>query len=103
MRTVRNYKETWERIEKENLEQDILRRIKNIQRDKEYKENHEALDHQALEKQVDEALIPKEGEEALDDEAKQYHARKLKFQILTRLFYAPHIVAQHPPPPKKQK
>lgn len=52
------------------MEQDILRRIKNIQRDKEYKENHEALDHIALEKQVDEALLPKEGEEALDDEAK---------------------------------
>lgn len=43
--------------------------------------------------------MPKEGEEALDDEAKQYAARKLRFQILTKLFYAPH----HAPPAKKKK
>ena len=72
LRTVRDYKETWEKIEKSNLEQDILRRIKTIQRDKEYKENHEAIDAQALEKQVEEALIPKEGEEVLDEDAKHY-------------------------------
>ena len=72
LRTVRDYKETWEKIEKSNLEQDILRRIKTIQRDKEYKENHEAIDAQALEKQVEEAFIPKEGEEVLDEDAKHY-------------------------------
>lgn len=44
LRTVRDYKDAWETIEKQNLEQDILRRIKTIQRDKEYKENHEAID-----------------------------------------------------------
>jgi hypothetical protein len=56
------------------------------------------LDNQYLEKQVDEALQPKEGEDALDEEARLYHARKIRFQILTRLFYAPHLVPQHPVP-----
>jgi hypothetical protein len=77
------------------LEEDINRRIKSIHRDREYKEQHEALDNQALEKQIDEALIPKEGEEVLDEDAKGFLARKLKFQILTKGFFVHHEAGKH--------
>lgn len=44
LRTVRQYRDKWEEIEKKNLESDILKRLKSIAFDKEYKENFEALD-----------------------------------------------------------
>ena len=90
MRTVKTFKERWEQVEKENLKQDILRRIKNIQFDKEYREQHEALDHQALDKQIEEELQPKEGDEPIDEATKEFMARKLRFQISSKGFYAPH-------------
>ncbi len=90
LRTARDYKDRWEQVEKDNLQQDILRRIKNIQFDKEYKEHYEAVDHQALERVVEEELLPKEGEDAVDEDTKQILAKKLRFQIMTRGFFAPH-------------
>jgi hypothetical protein len=81
---VRQYKERWEQVEKENLKEDILCTVERMHEDKEYKEHHEALDAQALEKQVEEHFIPKEGEDPLDEETKQVQARKLRFNMLTR-------------------
>jgi hypothetical protein len=43
--------------------------------------------------------MPKEGEEAFDDETKQIFARKLKFKYLTKGFYCP----DEPKPKKKSK
>jgi len=70
LRTVRDFKDRWEQVEKDNLSQDILRRIKNINFDKDYKEHYEAVDQQALERLVDEELVPKEGEDAPDEDTK---------------------------------
>ena len=44
LRTVRQYKERWEQVEKENLREDILCTVERMHEDKEYKEHHEALD-----------------------------------------------------------
>lgn len=40
-----------------------------------------------MEKKVEEKLVPKEGEEPMDEETKQLMARKLRFKILTKAFY----------------
>ena len=44
LRTVRQYKERWEQVEKEKLREDILCTVERMHEDKEYKEHHEALD-----------------------------------------------------------
>jgi hypothetical protein len=49
-----------------------------------------------MEKQIEEELMPKEGEDPVDDDTKQLMARKLRFQITTKGFYGPHL-------PKKPK
>lgn len=90
LRTVRQYKEKQEQIEKENLREDIICTVERMHQDKEYKELHEALDAQALEKLIEEHFIPKEGEDPIDEETKQVLARKLRFNILTRQFYVHH-------------
>ena len=87
LRTVRDYRDKWETVEKTNLEQDILRRIKSITADKEYKEHYENFDHQEMEKQIEEAIVPKEGEEPMDDETKQLIQRKLRFKLMSKGFY----------------
>jgi hypothetical protein len=67
-----------------------LKRIKNIQFDKEYKEHHEQVDALAMEKQIEDELQPKEGEEPIDEDTKQLMARKLRFKLMTKGFFAPH-------------
>lgn len=42
-----------------------------------------------MEKIIEEKLQPKEGDDPLDDEAKQLMARKLRFKLMTKGFYAP--------------
>ena len=44
LRTVRDYRDRWEQVERDNLQADIIRRVKNIQFDRDYKEHHEQLD-----------------------------------------------------------
>lgn len=87
LRTVRDYRDRWEEVERENLQSDIVRRVKRIQFDKDYREHYEQADAHALEKRVEEKLIPKEGEEALDDDAKALLAKKHRFKLLTKAFY----------------
>ena len=69
-RTVRDYAAQWELIEKRNLEQDVLQRLVSIQSDLEYKKEREVPDNQELEKKIEEAIAPKEGEDPLEEEAK---------------------------------
>jgi hypothetical protein len=47
-----------------------LLRLASIQSDAEYKQQREAADNLALEKQVEESTIPKEGEEPMDEDTK---------------------------------
>ena len=70
LRTVREYKERWIGVEESNLHNDIALRIAQMEHDKDYKETHENIDANELEKHVEEAFILKEGEEAMDDDLK---------------------------------
>lgn len=79
LRTARDFKDRWEQVEKDNLQQDILRRIKNISLDKEYREQYEQVDAMTLEKQIEDELMPKEGEEPIDEDTRNLMARKLRF------------------------
>jgi hypothetical protein len=94
LRTVRDYRDRWEQVEKENLQADIVRRVKCIAFDKDYRENYEQIDAQAMEKLIEDKLVPKEGEEALDEDGRQLLARKHRFKLMTRGFFAA---------PKKEK
>lgn len=70
LRTVRNYRDRWEQLERLNLEHDIIKRIDNMQKDKFYKEHQEMLDMQELERELEEAFIPREGEEPMDEDTR---------------------------------
>lgn len=95
LRTVRQYKERWEQVEQENLREDVLSTVARMQEDKEYRELHEALDAQALERQVEEHFLPKEGEDPVDEETRAVLAKRLRLSILTRQFYAKHEFPHH--------
>jgi hypothetical protein len=41
LRTIRAYRDRWEEVEKSNLEQDVIKTIKRLQFDKEYKEQYD--------------------------------------------------------------
>ena len=47
----------------------------------------EALDNTELEKEVEEAFAIREGEEPLDEEKKMNGMNRLRFKLLTRMFY----------------
>ncbi len=87
MRTSRDYRDRWEQLERENLQRDVDKKISMMDVDKEYKELYDNLDNLHIEKEVEDALAPKEGEEALDEDTKALETRKLKFKNLTRLFF----------------
>ena len=87
LRTVRDYRDRWEQVERENLQSDIVRRVRRIQFDKDYREHYEQTDAHALEKRVEEKLVPKEGEEVLDDDAKALLAKKHRFKLQTKGFF----------------
>ena len=70
LRTVRDYRDRWEQVERDNLQSDIVRRVQRIKYDREYKEHREQVDAQALEKRIEEKLVPKEGEEPMDEDTK---------------------------------
>ena len=44
LRTVRDYRDRWEQVERDNLQSDIIRRVKRIQADRDYKEHYEQVD-----------------------------------------------------------
>jgi hypothetical protein len=85
-RTVRDFASQWEKIEHHNLEQDIFLRIASIEHDAEYKKLREPADNQALEKTVEESVMPREGEEPLDEETKAATQKRTRHKLLTKAF-----------------
>jgi hypothetical protein len=87
LRTVRTFKDQWEELERVNLENDVRLRIYNRSTDKAYKMTNEDLDHQAMEKKVDESVAVKEGDEPLDDDAKYLMKKNTQLKLYVRGFY----------------
>ncbi len=78
LRTVWEYRDRWESIEQVNLEKDIEQRIGQMDTDKEYKEGHENVDANEMERQIEEAFAPKEGEDPMDDDLKTMMQKRLR-------------------------
>jgi hypothetical protein len=68
------------------LEQDVFLRIASIEHDAEYKKLREPADNQALEKAIEEAVMPREGEEPLDEETKAATQKRTRHKLLTKAF-----------------
>lgn len=52
------------------MEQDVYLRLASIEHDTEYKKNKEPIDNADFEKRVEESVIPKEGDDPLEEEFK---------------------------------
>ena len=86
-RTVRDFAKSWENIEHKNLEQDVFLRIASIEHDAEYKKTKEPHDNADLEKKVEESILPREGEDPLEDDVKAITQKKTRFKLMTKAFY----------------
>jgi len=93
LREAQRYRDRWEQLEKENLEADVLRRVQNMAQDKEYKELYEQIDLNEIEKEIEDHLAPREGEDPMTEEEKALEAKKKRLAIWTRMFYAPQAAA----------
>ena len=47
----------------------------------------ESLDLQEIDRRIEESVLPKEGEDPLDDDTKVMMQKKTRFQIFTQMFY----------------
>lgn len=56
LRTVQFYRDTWEKLEENNLRNDIKIKIQQTAEDKHYKEVQEAQDNQELEAKCEQAI-----------------------------------------------
>lgn len=68
------------------MEQDVFLRIASIEHDAEYKKTKEPADNQALEKAVEESVMPREGEEPLDEDTKAATQKKTRHRLMTKAF-----------------
>lgn len=101
LRTARSYKERWEEAEKANLEFDIIKRIEQIAADKAYKEQHEQADNHEMDKEIEDSMIQREGEEPLDDDTKVQKQRMLRFKLMRKQFYVSEEEKKKPPKKKE--
>jgi hypothetical protein len=79
---VKNYRDTWENLEAQNLRSDIAAKFERAEYDKGYKEHLEQVDQSELDKRIDEFLLasaPAEGEDPLSDNEKTMIQLKSKF------------------------
>jgi hypothetical protein len=86
-RTVREYAAQWEKVERKNLEQDVQLRLASIVHDQDYKANKELADTQELDKKIEESIVPKEGEDPIDEETKVFMQKKFRHKLITRGFH----------------
>ena len=60
-----------------------------------YKDSHEPMDMAEAEKRAEEAVALQEGQEPLEDFARQQALKKHKWDLLTKMFYDPEGAAAH--------
>ena len=95
LRTVQEYRDRWEALEKENLANDVKAKLERSEYFLMYRDNQEPVDAQELEKIVSDAIDnepPVEGMESLSEGEKVMVGLKARFQTCTRGFHAPDLV-----------
>jgi len=101
LKCVKHFRDTWETTEKKNLEVDLKFKMENQDYDKVYKEHFEVQDQQEIEKMVEEAIQnaqnekTAEGEDELTESEKETVAKKTRFEIMTKGFWAPEAAEEH--------
>ena len=81
---VKTYTAEWARIENDNLQSDIERKIGELDSDAQYKELHEAMDLQELENRAADACLPQEGQDPLTEDERIQRTQQVKFELLTK-------------------
>jgi hypothetical protein len=70
LRAVQRFRDRWEKMEEENLQSDVTKKLERSEYDKVYKEHYEALDQTELDRIVEDAIanaVPGEGEESISE------------------------------------
>ena len=78
--TVRRFKELWEETERTNLTQDREKRLKTMVDDKDFAENETGKLQDEEDKNVEEVLNAREGDDFVDEEAKELEMKKIKLK-----------------------
>jgi len=101
LKAVKNYRDTWEALEKRNLEHDVNLALKYRDWDNTYKEHYIVQDDARLDEAVDEMINQREsqqvadGEDPLTEEEKDKITKKTRYDSITATFYAPELAALH--------
>ena len=92
---IRSYRNTWEALEKKNLEHDVQLQISHQAYDKLYRDHYAAKDEAEMEKVISESILQaeniqnQEGDDPLTDLEKEQISKKSRFAQMGRAFYAP--------------
>ncbi len=87
---MKKYRNTWETLEKKNLEHDVELNLKHTQYDKLYIDHYAARDDTRLEELVEEAIAQQEsqqiadGEDPLTEAEKEKITKSARFDQLTK-------------------
>ena len=101
LQTVQHYKETWEEIERKNLQADIDWKLSNSEFDNNYKEFFAAQDEEErlrlLEDYIkdDQDRRTANGDEEMTDAEKDTLIAEFRFKQLTKAFYAPEAALEY--------
>jgi predicted phage gp36 major capsid-like protein len=96
LRTVQRFRDRWEKMEEENLQSDVNKKLERSEYDRVYKEHYEALDQTELDRIVEDAIanaVPGEGEEAISESDKAMIGHKSRFYRINNTFYNPNLAA----------
>ena len=99
LRAVGHFRDRWEELEKENLENDVVKRLEREDPDKYYLEHNAEQDatevNRIAEGEIANRAQPLEDEEPPTEEEKQLIGLKSRFVQVTRTFFAPELAAQY--------
>jgi len=99
LKAVKKYRDTWEVLERKNMEHDVLLQIKYNEDDRLYRDHWVGRDEEKLEELIEgeiaraEQQQAAEGEDPLTESEKEALTKKAKFDQLTRAFHAPEALA----------
>lgn len=84
LNTVRNYKEVWEKTEKDNLLRDRTRKLRIMEMDKEFLDNELSKQLEEEERHVEDMINARD--DIFDDEMKDIISREVRLVFIARLF-----------------